>query len=99
MDFNVAFDWDDGKAASNVKKHGVSFEAAIQVFLDPLRIEAQDDRFDYGEPRFQVMGRVSERILCVAYTIRTSSFGDVVVWIISARLAEARERRWYHNGR
>jgi uncharacterized DUF497 family protein len=38
------FEWDAGKAAINLRKHGVSFEDAARVFLDPNRIETYDGR-------------------------------------------------------
>jgi len=46
------FEWDDGKAAANERKHGVTFEEARDVFRDPLAIELLDDREAYGEDRF-----------------------------------------------
>jgi uncharacterized DUF497 family protein len=64
------FEWDDAKAESNFRKHGVDFEEATRVFDDPLRIEWFDDRQNYGEDRFLVLGEVAGRILLVAYTMR-----------------------------
>jgi hypothetical protein len=46
------FEWDDAKAAQNFTDHGVSFEAAKQVFQDPFAIERVDDREIYGEDRY-----------------------------------------------
>jgi uncharacterized protein len=87
-----AFEWDDVKAASNLAAHGVSFEAARRVFDDPFAIEYLDDREDYGEERFNIIGIVEGRVLFVAYTVR----GDKIR-IISARGAEPYERRLYHE--
>lgn len=50
------FQWDEHKAASNYAKHGVSFEAAREVFKDPFAIEQIDDRANYGEERFILIG-------------------------------------------
>lgn len=86
------FEWDDLKAAANFAKHGVSFEAACMVFADPFAIERLDDRRDYGEERFVIIGMVDERLLFVAFTMR----GDRIR-IISARGAEPLERREYHE--
>ena len=86
------FEWDDAKAADNLAKHGVSFEAASWVFLDPFAIERLDDRRDYGEERFVIIGMVDERLLFVAFTMR-----DDRIRIISARGAEPLERREYHE--
>jgi hypothetical protein len=42
----VEFEWDSAKAKLNLRKHGVSFEDAARVFLDPDRIEAFDSDED-----------------------------------------------------
>jgi uncharacterized DUF497 family protein len=61
--------------------------------LDPRRLVAEDARRDYGEPRFRVLGVVDGRILFVVYTWRGG-----VCRLISARKADARERRRYQAG-
>ena len=86
------FQWNDLKAAQNLTKHRVSFEAAKVVFKDPFAIEYVDDREDYGETRLIIIGLVDNRLLAVVYTMR-----DVVIRIISARAAEPFERREYHE--
>jgi uncharacterized DUF497 family protein len=86
------FEWDDAKAAANVVKHKVSFEAARDAFGDLFAVEYEDDRADYGEDRTVLLGRVGDRLLAVVYTLR----GDRVR-IISAREAEPHERRHYHE--
>lgn len=32
------FEWDEDKARSNVRKHGITFEEAAEVFTDPLTV-------------------------------------------------------------
>ncbi len=86
------FDWHDRKAVLNLYKHGVSFEQARQAFRDPFAIEFEDDRFDYGEERYILIGMAADNILVVVHTERHDK-----VWIISARKAEAHERRYYHE--
>ncbi len=86
------FEWDDAKAAANLAKHKVSFETARRAFSDPFSIERDDDRQNYGEPRFNQLGMVDGRLLSVAYTLR----GDVIR-IINARGAEPYEHRLYHE--
>jgi len=86
------FEWDDAKAAQNYAKHGVTFEAACDVFKDPFAIEEIDDRRDYGEERWTIIGAARGRLLFVAYTMRNDS-----VRIISARAAEPYEEREYHE--
>jgi uncharacterized protein len=89
---NDAFQWDDAKAAANYAKHGVTFEAARDVFKDPFAIEQMDDRQNYGEERWTILGIAQDRLLLVAYTMRNDS-----IRIISARGAEPYEKREYHE--
>ena len=84
------FQWDEEKATSNYAKHGVRFEAAQRVFDDPFAIELIDDRHDYGEDRFVLIGMASARLLTVVYALR-----DETIRIISARGAEPLEHRAY----
>ena len=60
------FEWDDGKAAANVAKHGVSFEQAREAFKDPFAVEFEDDRRDYGENRYILLGMVGDRLLVLS---------------------------------
>jgi uncharacterized protein len=50
-----AFEWDEAKAAANFARHGVTFEAARDVFKDPFAIEQLDDRRIYGEERWTII--------------------------------------------
>ena len=88
----MQFEWDEAKAAS-LSKHGVDFDDAMRIFLDPRRLIAEDERFDYGERRLQVLGAVEGRILFVVCTWRSG-----VCRLISARRANARERARYEAG-
>jgi uncharacterized protein len=87
-----AFEWDGAKAAANYAKHGVTFDAARDVFKDAFAIEQVDDRHDDGEERWTILGMAGDRLLLIAYTIR-----DDRIRIISARAAEPYERREYHE--
>jgi uncharacterized protein len=87
-----AFARDEAKAAANAVRHGVTFAAARGVFADPFALEWRDERVDYGEDRYIVIGMAAGRLLYVAYTLR----GDTIR-IISARAAEPYERRRYHD--
>ena len=86
------FEWDDLKAITNASLHGVTFDAAREVFQDPFAIDWLDDREDYGETRFVTLGMVEGRVLYVAYTVRGER-----IRMISARGAEPHERRQYHE--
>ena len=86
------FEWDDDKAASNLARHGVSFELARAAFFDPFGVELLDERFDYGEERYILVGMAKGRLLYVAYTQRGAR-----IRLMSARGAESFEQRWYHE--
>jgi uncharacterized protein len=84
------FEWDDRKAAANYANHGIGFELANGVFRDPFAIERLDDREDYGEERFILIGGVEQLVLCVTYTERQGR-----IRLISARRATKREQNEY----
>ncbi|HEY0295356.1 MAG TPA: BrnT family toxin [Bordetella sp.] len=63
----MEFEWDIAKAERNWHKHGVSFNMAARVFLDPGRIEAFDDRSAYGEDRWATIGCAAPAVLYVVY--------------------------------
>jgi uncharacterized DUF497 family protein len=94
------FEWGPAKAADNRRKHGVSFEIAARVFADPLCLSRQDRSVDY-EQRWQTIGRVDDRLLLVAHTIRDDEDEDgqpiEIIRIISARAATRRERHDYEQ--
>ena len=84
------FDWHDGKAASNLKKHGLSFADALRVFVDSLRVDRDTTRAADGEERRKVTGRIGTKLYTVVYTERGR-----LVWLISARRANRTEERSY----
>jgi uncharacterized DUF497 family protein len=89
------FEWDAGKAARNVRKHGVSFEEAVTVFANPDALDGPDVKHSDREARFLRLGRsLTNRVLIVAYTIRGSN-DDEKIRIISARRASRTERAAY----
>jgi uncharacterized DUF497 family protein len=91
----MSFEWDPSKAEANFRKHGVRLAEAEPVFEDDLAITITDDDSDPGEQRFVSIGMGAiGRILVVAYCYRGSD-----IRIISARLAEARERAQYEEHR
>ena len=94
----IRFEWDDAKKLGNRRKHGVSFEEASQVFLDPLYFSVYE-RIEDGEERWQTFGYVVGLVLMVAHSIREEGVGDLVevIRIITAREATARERRRYED--
>ena len=86
-----SFQWDEPKNQENVRKHGISFEEARQIFEGPV-FNAVDERFDYGETREISMGFLGDMVvLNVAHTDR-----DGVTRIISARRATKKERTLFY---
>lgn len=87
----MLFVWDEAKRETNLTKHGVDFLDAVEVLADtPLLRE--DARRDYGEQRCVALGEYRGRVLVVVFTLREGVFR-----IISARRANARERRRYEQ--
>lgn len=98
----VRFEWDEAKAAANLKKHGVSFEIALKAFADPFALTVPD-RIEDGEQRWQTTGRVGEfLLLLVAHLLLDGGDDDEaveIIRIISARKADRKERRRYEEER
>lgn len=88
---SLKFEWDEEKAKSNLKKHGIPFETAAKVFLDENRIEIYDEVHSIDEDRYITIGLAGE-VLFVVYTERHPQ-----IRLISARLATARERKMYYG--
>lgn len=85
----LLFEWDREKARINLKKHGVSFENACEVFLDPLLLMEDAD----GVAQVVVGEALDERLLFVVHIIRN----DDVIRIVSARPVTSHERREYEE--
>lgn len=66
----AGFEWDARKEANNIRKHGVSFYAAQEAFLDPCRVLAADLDHSGLEERFFCIGRAGGGILTVRFTMR-----------------------------
>lgn len=98
--YENAFEWDPAKAASNLRKHRVSFETAIRAFADPFAFTEQD-RIEGGEQRWQTLGMVEGYVLLlVAHTIHEEDEDGQsveIIRIISARPADRKERRRYEQ--
>ena len=89
----MEFEWDEAKSASNLAKHGVSFEEALTVFDDSLALIFDDEEHSGTEPREIIIGYSSrQRLLVVCFTERL-----VAVRIISARSVTRRERQDYEE--
>jgi len=86
------FEWDRNKATSNYAKHGIRFDEAKGVFRDSFAIEELDDREDYGEDRYTLIGLAGNKLLFVAYTERGEN-----IRLISARKADKDEQDEYYR--
>ena len=89
------FEWDPRKAEANAAKHGLTFDEAVTVFLDPDALDGPDLQHSAAEARFRRLGRSADgRVLIVAYTLRRSGDAEAIR-LISARRASRRERAAY----
>jgi uncharacterized DUF497 family protein len=66
------FEWDEAKDKANQRKHGVSFATAQRAFIDRKRVIAEDTSHGGKEKRYYCMGKVTEGILTVRFTVRRS---------------------------
>ena len=90
----MIYEWDSVKAAQNERKHGVSFEEAITVFLDPLATTFDDPDHSTGERRFVTIGTsTNQRLLFVAH----ADIGEDRVRMISARATTRQETNAYQE--
>jgi uncharacterized DUF497 family protein len=90
----LQFAWDERKAASNQRKHGISFAEAATAFADPLSVTIPDPDHSDVEERFILIGQTGNvQVVVVAHVER----GDTIR-IISARPATRRERSFYEEG-
>ena len=89
------FDWDEGKARANLKKHRISFEEAKTVFGDPFSATIDDPAHSVSEYRFVDIGTsASGMILTVAYAERGQR-----IRLISCRKATRAEPKIYEEGK
>ena len=89
-----AFEWDENKAQSNLRKHGVTFVEAISVFEDPLARIFDDSSHSAAERREIMVGHsAAGKLLLVCFT----ELLENRVRIISARRATKREKNDYQE--
>jgi len=91
----IHFDADPAKAATNLKKHGVSFAEAQTVFYDDFAVQFFDEDHSHDEDRFLLLGMsTGARLLLVCHCERSDA---QVIRIISARKATRRESAFYQG--
>lgn len=85
------FEWNQEKAASNIKKHGVSFDEAVTVFWDENALIINDPDHSEDEDHFILLGMSENlRVLVVIHCERGNT-----IRLISARTATKQERKQY----
>ena len=86
------FEWNENKNQQNIRKHGISFEEASEIFYG-IVFTTIDERYDYGEIREISIGAIQGVIIITV--IHTERNGNIR--IISARKATLKERRIYYD--
>ncbi|MDR4503828.1 MAG: BrnT family toxin [Candidatus Scalindua sp.] len=87
----MEFEWDERKCTTNVKKHGIDFSDADELFSG-YTITMEDDRFHYNEQRFFTLGMIKGRVAVVVHTERNDR-----IRIISMRKATKYEQKIYFS--
>jgi uncharacterized protein len=64
------FTFDPAKNTANIAKHGLELAFGVQVLADPCAAEEIDDRMDYGETRWNVLGMVGGVVYVLTYVDR-----------------------------
>jgi uncharacterized DUF497 family protein len=91
----IKFEWDEAKAAANLKKHQVSFEEAKSIFYDEFGVQFFDEKHSNEEERFLMLGMSSgAKLLIVCHCERDQG---AAICIISARKATKRESAFYRG--
>ena len=85
----MQYEWDENKNRANIARHGIDFKAAND-FEWSTAIEIYDNRIDYGEDRWIVLGLIINRLHVLIYTERSDN-----IRIISLRKANKKEREYY----
>ncbi len=87
----MKFEWDEQKRLINIKKHGIDFVDVPAMFEHDI-VTVMDDRFDYGETRYQTLGLLKSRVIMVVHTE-----SETVIRLISARKANKHEEKFYFS--
>jgi uncharacterized DUF497 family protein len=87
-----SFEYHDRESQANLQKHGISFEEAKQLWLDPHRLLLYT-KFE-AEPRWILMGRVHELMWTAVFTVRRTR-----IRLISVRRARQQEKVVYESER
>lgn len=83
--------FDEAKRQATLDNRGLDFARANEIF-DGAEYTWIDDRFDYGEVRYNTFGMLDRRLIALTWTIR-----DGMRRIISMRKANDREQAHYRR--
>ena len=91
----LKFEWDEAKNKSNIAKHGLDFQAAMELFLgvDPFLVAPESPK-DQGEDRWKGIGVLRCAIVVV---VVFAERGQDTIRIISLRKANRSERAAYEK--
>ncbi|WP_240481037.1 BrnT family toxin [Ectothiorhodospira sp. BSL-9] len=64
------FEWDEVKSEACFSGRGFDFAYVARAFYDPDRVIQEDARHSYGEERYQLLGKIEQRVFVVIYTPR-----------------------------
>lgn len=90
----MIFEWDENKARTNLKKHGISFQEATTVFSDPMALTFDDPDHSFGECRLLTFGKTKAGELVVSHV----ELEEDRIRLISARRMTKQEQRVYREG-
>lgn len=88
----MKFECDPNKSDRCFAQRGFDFAYVIQAFLDSRRMIRKDARWNYGEERYNLLGKINGRVFWVSFAFR-----EKIIRIISARKANQREVKTYED--
>ena len=88
----MQFEWDEAKRLINIRKHGIDFMDAIDIFGSPS-LTWEDTRYEYDEERFVSIGLLKQIVIVVVYTYPE----DDTIRIISVRKANKNEQETFFS--
>jgi len=83
--------WHEPKRKKNLHKHKLDLADAVQVFAGPT-MTTEDDRYDYGEQRFNTLGLLGTAVVCISHTE-----SEDTIRVFSMRKAESHEIEYFFS--
>ncbi len=88
----MKFEWDVFKNQQNIRKHGLDFYDAWEIFEGPV-LPVLENRQDYGEDRWSLIGLMGNRIVVITFTQPALE----IIRVISLRKALKHERKKFEK--